>query len=335
MDTAGFGDHGELGAKRKQKTLQALKQADVAVLILDQDKIETFEEEIIAELNKEKIPFLKVYNKADTKNITATDGIKVNSTDTSSRDKVLSLLKEELCKICPDNFLANPPMLGDLATPKSTIMMIIPIDYEAPKGRLILPQVQAIRDCLDHNQNIMIVKQDNYLQALNNLKVPPSLVVCDSQVVDLMVAQTPAHIRCTTFSILMARLKGDLAKMIQGAMLVRTLKDHDKILIAESCTHHPLNDDIGRIKIPNLLRQKTKKELDIDFVSGCDFASDLSKYKLVVHCGGCTINRKEMLCRINSCTNAGVGITNYGVLISELKGVLNRVIEPFDNIILP
>ena len=192
-----------------------------------------------------------------------------------------------------------------------------------------MPQVQAIRDCLDHNQNILVCKETNYIQTLANLKNPPALVVCDSQVVDFMVKNTPPEIKCTTFSILMARFKADLTIMAKNAAVISKLQDGDKVLIAESCTHHAVEDDIGRVKIPNLLRKKTQKNLQIDFVSGCDFSKNLEQYKLVVQCGGCTINRKEMLSRLYRCDAAEVKITNYGVCISELKGVLARVLEPF------
>ena len=210
--------------------------------------------------------------------------------------------------------------------------MLIPIDYEAPKGRLIMPQVQAIRDCLDHNQSILAVKENDYVSVLQNFKNPPALVICDSQVVDKMVAETPANIKCTTFSILMARFKGDLRKMAEGAAMIDRLQDGDKILIAESCTHHAVEDDIGRVKIPNWLTRKTGKNLQIDFVSGCDFSTNLTDYKLVIQCGGCAFNRREILSRIYKCEQAGVAITNYGICISELKGVLRRVLEPFGDV---
>lgn len=330
MDTAGFGDESELGAKRLEKTLEALNRADVALLVCQGYMVEEPEEEIIALAHEKNIPLIRIYNHADRHSIPATDGIVVNSTDISSRNRVLNELKSELIKVCPEDFLNSQPLVGDLAPAHSTVMMIIPLDYEAPKGRLIMPQVQAIRDCLDHNQNIMVVKEDEYVDALNNLKTPPSLVICDSQIVDNMVKQTPPDIKCTTFSILMARFKGDLRKMVQGAKIINELKDGDKILIAESCTHHAMEDDIGRVKIPNWLLKKTKADLKIDYVSGCDFAKDLSQYKLVIQCGGCAINRREILSRIYKCERAGVAITNYGVCISELKGVLDRVLEPFD-----
>ena len=332
LDTAGFGDNTELSEQRLAKTAKVLDRADIAVMVCEGDSLGAEEKQIITLTSQRKIPLIKVYNKADKYNITATDGIIMSAADKNSRDKVLNELKAALIKACPEDFINSRPLLGDLAPEHSTVVMIIPIDYEAPKGRLIMPQVQAIRDCLDHNQNVLVVKENDYQAVLQNFKNPPALVVCDSQVVDKMVAETPAELKCTTFSILMARFKGDLQKMVAGAAMINKLQDGDKILIAESCTHHAVEDDIGRVKIPNWLKKKTGKNLQIDHVSGCDFAANLADYKLVIQCGGCAINRKEILSRIYKCEQAGVAITNYGVCISELKGVLQRVLEPFGDV---
>lgn len=332
LDTAGFGDNTELSGQRLEKTIKTLDRADIAVLVCEGDNIGEEENKIISLTSQHKIPLIKIYNKADKYSITATDGIIISAADKNSRDKVLNELKAALIKVCPEDFINRRPLLGDLSPEHSTVVMIIPIDYEAPKGRLIMPQVQAIRDCLDNNQNVLVVKENDYKAVLQNFKNPPALVVCDSQVVDKMVTETPADIKCTTFSILMARFKGDLPKMTAGAEMIDKLQDGDKILIAESCTHHAVEDDIGRVKIPNWLKKKTGKNLQIDHVSGCDFATNLAKYKLVIQCGGCTINRKEILSRIYKCEQAGVAITNYGVCISKLKGVLPRVLEPFNDI---
>lgn len=332
IDTAGFGDESELGEKRLVKTRQIIDRADIALLICQGDKIEAPEQEIIDLAAARNLPLIKIFNQADKYKVSASDGIKVNSLDLNSRDEVLNRLKAALIAVCPDDFLNAVPLVGDLAPEHSTVVMMIPIDYEAPKGRLIMPQVQAIRDCLDHEQSVLAVKETDYASALQNFKTPPALVICDSQVVDKMVELTPPEIKCTTFSILMARFKGDLGKMVRGAAMLSRLEDGDKILIAESCTHHAVEDDIGRVKIPNLIRKKTGKNLQIDHVSGCDFPDNLGEYKLVVQCGGCVINRREILSRIYKCEQAGVAITNYGVCISELKGVLQRVIEPFDEV---
>ena len=328
LDTAGLGDTTVLGEERQAGTNRVLDRADVAVLVCEGDQFATEEEHILAECEKRRIPLIKVYNKADLYNC-PNDGIKVVSTDKNSRDKVLNELKEKLLKVVPEDFIKAPSLLGDLIPPQGTIILITPIDKEAPKGRLIMPQVQAIRDGLDNNAVVMVVKETEYLQALNSLKHKPDLVVCDSQVVDFMVTNTPQDIKCTTFSILFARLKGDLRKMAEGAKTIATLQDDDKILIAEACTHHAIEDDIGKVKIPNWLRKKTGKNLQIDHVSGCTFPENLGDYKLVIQCGGCTQNRREILSRIQKCQTSAVPMTNYGICISELKGVLDRVLSPF------
>ncbi|MBQ8465835.1 MAG: [Alphaproteobacteria bacterium] len=328
LDTAGLDDNTELGEQRRQKTKRTLDKADVAVLVCDGDKFGSPEQEIIKECETRSIPIIKVYNKADTTQ-TKADGLHVNSLDKSSRDQVLNELKAELLKIVPEDFIKAPALLGDLVPPQSTVILITPIDKEAPKGRLIMPQVQAIRDALDYDNIVLVVKENQYEQALKSLKNKPDLVVCDSQVVDFMVTKTPADIKCTTFSILFARLKGDLLKQAEGAKMIAKLGDGDKVLIAEACTHHAIEDDIGKVKIPNLLKKKTGKNLQIDFCAGCMFPNNLDEYKLVVQCGGCTQNRREILSRIQKCETAKVAITNYGICISELKGVLDRVMEPF------
>lgn len=328
LDTAGFGDMTELSGKRLEKTQAVFDRADIVILVCEGSQIGEYEEQIIHEAAARKLPLVKVFNKADICPVTDDGGIAVNSTDKSSRHEVLNKLKAELIKVCPEDFIDTPTIFGDLAPAGSTVMMIVPIDFEAPKGRLILPQVQAVRDGLDNSQIVTVVKESEYLSSLHNMKTPPSLVICDSQVVDFMVANTPSQIPCTTFSILFARLKGDIVKLVEGAAAISGLQDGDKILIAESCTHHAVEDDIGRVKIPRWLAQKTGKKLIIDHAAGLDFPADLAEYKLVIQCGGCMHNRRTMLSRINRCEQAGVPITNYGVCISELKGVLERVLTP-------
>lgn len=328
MDTAGFGDDTDLASARLAKTTQVFNRSDVIVLVCEGNHIGEYEQEIIAEAAQRHLPLIKIFNKADLFSSDG-EGIKVNSLDKFGRDAVLNQLKAELLKVIPEDYINTPALLGDLAPRGSHVMMIVPIDFEAPKGRLILPQVQAIRDCLDNNQIVTIVKESEYLQALANLKNPPALVVCDSQVVDFMTANTPDTIPCTTFSILFARLKGDIIKLVEGAAAIKHLQDGDKVLIAESCTHHAAEDDIGRVKIPRWLAAKTGKNLQIEHVAGHDFPAGLSEYKLVIQCGGCMQNRREVLTRINCCETVEVPITNYGVCISELKDVLERVLMPF------
>ena len=328
LDTAGFGDETGLADKRLAKTKRVLDQADIAVLVCEGNIFGAEEEEILALCAARQLPVIKVYNKADLYDCPE-DGIKVSAINPDDRDRVLGELKQALLKIVPEDFIKAPALLGDLVSPKSTIILITPIDKEAPKGRLIMPQVQAIRDALDYDNIVMIVKENEYMQALQSLKNKPDLVVCDSQVVDFMVANTPQDVPCTTFSILFARLKGDLFKLAEGAKAISKLKDGDKVLIAEACTHHAIEDDIGKVKIPNWLKKKTSANLQIDHVAGCTFPENLQAYKLVIQCGGCTQNRREILSRIQKCEAAGVAITNYGICISELKGVLDRVMSPF------
>ena len=328
LDTPGLGDTTILADKRLAKTHQIFERADVIILLLNGDTLHSEEQQVIDEAEKRKIPLIKIYTKADEYTI-ATNAMKVNSLDASSRDRVLNELKSKLLEICPEEFIKTPPILGDLVPKGGIVVMIVPIDYEAPKGRLIMPQVQSIRDALDADQTVVVVKENAYAAALQNLKKQPDLVVCDSQVVDKMVRETPQGIKCTTFSTLFARLKGDMIALTAGAAEISRLKDGDKVLIAEACTHHAIEDDIGKVKIPRWLKEKTSKNLQIDFAAGRDFPTDLSQYKLVIQCGGCMFGRREILARISKCQALNVPITNYGICISELKGVLERILEPF------
>lgn len=333
LDTAGFGDDTVLSASRLEKTFKVLDKADIAVLVSAGKETVAYDKQISAEIKKRNIPMILVRNKADLYHHEPQDGaIDVCSLDKSSRDKVILAFKRELIKICPDDFINTPTIFGDLVPDGGTTVLLVPIDKEAPKGRLILPQAQTIRDGLDHNQTMLVMQEQNFDSALKNLKQKPDLIICDSQIVDFMVEHTPSDIKCTTFSILFGRLKGDLHKFVEGAAAISKLKDGDKVLIAESCTHHAVEDDIGHIKIPRWLKQKTGADLQISYVAGCDFPQDLSSYKLVIQCGGCMLNRRQILHRINLCESAGVPITNYGICISELKGVLPRVLEPFEQI---
>ncbi|MDY4842235.1 MAG: [FeFe] hydrogenase H-cluster maturation GTPase HydF [Alphaproteobacteria bacterium] len=331
LDTAGFGDDTELSVQRIEKTRKVFDRADVILLVTDSPLADETEQAIIVEAEKRKLPVLKIYNKADTYTAPA-DGIAVNSLDKASRDKVLVQLKSALLRLCPDDFIHTPPLFGDLVPAGSSVLLLIPIDKEAPKGRLIMPQVQAIREGLDYNLIVSAVTENRYAEALAACKKAPDLVICDSQIVDFMTAHTPPDIKCTTFSTLFARLKGDLGKFAEGAAVISKLKDGDKVLIAECCTHHAVEDDIGKVKIPHWLKEKTGKNLQIDFCAGRDFPDNLSAYRLVIQCGGCMFGRREILARINACEAAGVAITNYGIGISEMKNVLPRILEPFGQV---
>jgi [FeFe] hydrogenase H-cluster maturation GTPase HydF len=327
IDTAGLDDSTVLGGKRVEKTKKVFDRADVILLICDGEQFGEFERAVCEKAGQ--TPVIKIANKSDQTNPSDPSYLACNSTDFSSREKVLSQLKAQLLAVCPEEFLQPPPLVGDLVKPGGIAVLIVPIDLQAPKGRLILPQVSTIRDALDNDAAALVVKEREYTHILHQLKTPPDLVVCDSQVVLKMIGDTPNEIPCTTFSILFARLKGDLPKLAAGAAAIDRLKDGDKVLIAESCSHHAAEDDIGRVKIPRWLRQYCGCELQIDVYAGRDFPENLNEYSLVVQCGGCMHNRREILSRIEKCEAAGVPITNYGLCISQTQGVLKRVLSPF------
>jgi [FeFe] hydrogenase H-cluster maturation GTPase HydF len=327
IDTAGLDDSTVLGGKRIEKTKKVFDRADVILLICEGEQFGEFEREVCEKAGT--TPVIKIANKSDLSGPTDPSYLPCNSTDFSSREKVLWQLKAKLLAVCPEEFLQPPPLVGDLVKPGGIAILIVPIDLQAPKGRLILPQVSTIRDALDNDAAALVVKEREYTHILHQLKTPPDLVVCDSQVVLKMIGDTPKEIPCTTFSILFARLKGDLPKLAAGAAAIERLKGGDKVLIAESCSHHAAEDDIGRVKIPRWLRQYCGCELKIDVYAGRDFPENLNEYSLVVQCGGCMHNRREILSRIEKCEAAGVPITNYGLCISQTQGVLKRVLSPF------
>lgn len=339
LDTAGLDDTSVLAPLRIEKTKQVFNRTDITLLVTEPNRWTDFEDEISREAAKRKIPLLVVVNKADQdepeedflKKIQSIGKyVLVSSTEKGKRDIFLNNLKKELIALCPEDFLKPVALLGDLIPKNGLVVMVVPIDLEAPKGRLILPQVQAIRDVLDHDAAVLVVKEREYAAYLEKLKNPPDLVVCDSQAVKQVVADTPKNVKCTTFSMLFARLKGDLGYLVNGARAVDTLKKGDAVLIAESCTHHAVEDDIGRVKIPRWLKEYTGLELTTDVCAGHDFPKDIAKYKLIIHCGSCMLNRREMLHRIHESSRIGVPMTNYGVCISYLQGVLDRTLEPFE-----
>ncbi len=339
LDTAGLDDQTVLSTERLKKTEEAYHRTDVILLVCENNHFDAFERHVIERAADGGIPVIAVVNKTDIAPPDATflalleeqtaAVITCAATDTQQREPLLAELKRALLEICPEDFLRPPPLVGDLLPAAGLAILIIPIDLQAPKGRLILPQVQTIRDTLDHDAAALVVKEREYAATLQRLNKPPDLVICDSQVVMKMVADTPPGIPCTTFSILLARLKGDLAKFARGAAAIDQLKSGDRILIAESCSHHAMEDDIGRVKIPRWLRQYTGADLTFESFAGRDFPANLCDYALVVQCGGCMNNRREMLSRIQRCEAANVPITNYGVCISQTQGVLRRVLSPF------
>jgi [FeFe] hydrogenase H-cluster maturation GTPase HydF len=329
LDTAGIDDTTALGEKRISKTEKVFDRADVIVLLHEGGQVTEFEEGVSAKADEKKIPVIRVANKSDQYDVLDQYDLSCNSTDISCRDHVLAELKAELLRVCPDEFITPPPLLSDLVKPGGVAMLIVPIDLQAPKGRLILPQVSTIRDALDNDAATLVCKEREYAHMLSMLKQQPDVAICDSQMVLKMVADTPPEIPCTTFSILFARIKGDLRKFAMGAAAIDQLEPGDKVLIAESCSHHALEDDIGRVKIPRWLRQYVGVDVQIDVYSGRDFPDNLSDYKLAVQCGGCMQNRREVLSRIEKCESAGVPITNYGMCIAQTQGVLKRVLSPF------
>lgn len=337
LDTAGLDDTTELGAKRVKRSRAIYKRADVAVLITGADADET-DLAIAQEIHEAKLPLITVFNKIDlekpSSELIATyeklgKVVEVSSVEQEHQDRYLRRFKAELIAVVPDEYVRPQPLLGDLLRPGGHVVFIVPIDLQAPKGRLILPQVQAIRDVLDSDAIVSVVKEREYPWLLENLKQDPDLVVCDSQVVQKMVADTPSHIKVTTFSILFARFKGELDDLVEGAAALANLDDGDKVLVAESCSHHAMEDDIGRVKIPRWIRQFVGGDVKIDHYAGRDFPENLTDYKVVVHCGSCMLTRKEMLSRIEACEAAGVPITNYGLTISYVQGVFKRILSPF------
>jgi [FeFe] hydrogenase H-cluster maturation GTPase HydF len=337
-DTGGVDDDSALGDKRREKMFAALRRMDVAVLIVEPNVWTEHEDRLLQELKSAGRPLLVVVGKTDLhkpsasflERVRAASPFVVESTASAGqRDRVVNAFKAALGQLMPEGSLHLPDFFGGAVPLGGIVLLIIPVDMEAPKGRLILPQAQAVRAALDGSAIAVVAKETEYLAALAKLATPPDLVVCDSQVVDRMVAETPPNVRCTTFSILLARLKGDLPEMVKAARAIDDLQDGDRILIGEACTHHAMDDDIGRKKIPRWLKEKTGKTLQIDVMAGRDWPADLEKYRLVIHCGACMLNRREMLYRLQTAGGRGVPMTNYGVAISYLKGVLPRVLEPF------
>lgn len=339
LDTAGFNDLSTLAQLRMEKTRKVFNRADVILLVVEPDIWNEYEEDILSQAEKNKIPVIIVVNKIDLKypddlfieKIKEKTKIFIlcSSIKLENRDDYVNELKRCLMEICPDDFLNPPALIGDLLPSGGLAILIVPIDLEAPKGRIILPQVQTIRDALDNDAACLIVKEREYAHLLDNLKNPPDIVVCDSQVVLKMMADTPKNIKCTTFSILFARYKSNLVEAVRNVLIIDKLKSGDKILVAEACSHHPVEDDIGRVKIPRWLRQYVGGDLKIDVCAGRDYPDNLKNYKLIIHCGGCMFTRREVLVRFQQAKEAGIPITNYGVCISFLQGVLERALSPF------
>ena len=335
IDTAGLDDNdARLGGLRVEKSRKIFERADLALLVSDASW-GRFEEELLAIFAARKTNVIAVFNKIDQapppeRILADLDARGIPHVALSARTgEGLHDLREMILRKAPEDFLSSDRLLGDLVPKGAAVMLITPIDLEAPKGRMILPQVQAIRDTLDHDCYCLVVKENSLADALADLKTPPALAVTDSQAFGTVSPIVPDSVPLTSFSILLARQKGDLPTCAAGAAAIGNLKADSRVLIAEACSHHPIGEDIGTVKIPNWLRRRCSPDLVIEHAQGHDFPKDLSGYDLVIHCGGCTFNRREMLSRILQCTEQGVPFTNYGVAIAYCFGILERALRPF------
>jgi [FeFe] hydrogenase H-cluster maturation GTPase HydF len=335
IDTAGIDDAGALGELRMEKTRRVFDRTELAVLVAEVSGWGDFERQIIDEFRRRRIPTIVAFNKIDldppSENLLrrlADEKIPAVGTS-ATREFGIAELRQALIASAPADFIDGPAVVSDLVGPGEMAVLVVPIDKEAPKGRLILPQVQAIRDLLDGDAYCLVVKERELRAALDRLKAPPKLVVTDSQAFLKVAADTPPCVLMTSFSILFSRFKGDLLTQVQGTLAIDGLRGGDRVLIAEACSHHPIGEDIGRVKIPRWLAQYVGAALRIEHVQGHDFPDDLSPYKLVIHCGACMGNRREMLNRIARCRQSGVPITNYGLTIAYSLGIFDRALSPF------
>lgn len=335
VDTAGIDDVGALGLQRVEKTKKVIDRTDLAIIVCDFNGFNEFEEGLIKEFKLRKIPFIIVVNKIDEKEISdktfaklkqyETDIIKTSAKELTGIEE----LKQSLIKNVPEEFFSTPSIASDLLPAGELAILVVPVDLEAPKGRLILPQVQTIRDLLDNDSMVMVVKERELRCALDRLKEPPKLVITDSQAFLKVSADVPKSINLTSFSILFARLKGDLNEFVKGTLAIDKLKSGDKVLICESCTHHAIGDDIGRVKIPRWISEYTGKKIEFVHYAGHDFPENLKDYALIIHCGACMTNRREILSRILKAKTAGVPMTNYGLTIAYSLGVFERALKVF------
>ncbi len=337
IDTAGIDDVGDLGALRIEKSLSVLAKTDLMLLVVDPaEGVGIYEQEIVERARENGVPVVGVLNKIDLYlaarveeigNALRVPMVAISALTGEGIDK----LKMAMIRLAPKGWAAQT-ILGDLISPGALVVLVVPIDLAAPRGRLILPQVQTIRDILDNDAMTLVVKERELKGALSALKEKPRLVVTDSQAFLKVAADTPRDVPMTSFSILFARYKGNLGILVQGAKAIEDLSPGDRVLIAEACTHHRVEDDIGTIKIPRWLRQLVGGALDFKWASGTELPSDLEQYKLIVHCGACMINRKAMLHRLMMADEAGVPIVNYGVLIAHVLGILPRALQPFPEV---
>jgi [FeFe] hydrogenase H-cluster maturation GTPase HydF len=335
IDTAGIDDSGALGAQRVERTRRVLARVDLALLVAEAGAWGDFEEALLGELRGRGLKVVVVINKCDCdapdENLTRRLASEQTPcvTTISLTGAGLPDLREALLRAAPPEWVDAPALVSDLVPAGETAVLVVPIDKEAPKGRLILPQVQAIRDLLDGDACCLVVKERELAHALAQLRQPPRLVVTDSQAFLKVAADTPPEVPLTSFSILMARAKGDLTALVRGVCAIDRLRTNDRVLIAEACTHHPIGEDIGRVKIPRWLTQYVGGRLEFVHVQGHDFPDDVSPFRLVTHCGACMWNRREMLSRLIRCAAQSVPVTNYGLTIAHSLGLLERGLSPF------
>lgn len=335
IDTAGIDDYGELGTKRVEKTYQTIKNIDCAILVITNNEFDTPEIELINRFTENDIPFLVIHNKSD---IIPIDTSLKSRIEHDYNTKVLdfntingdtSTLTELLKKTIPETSYHKPSLLGDIIKPKDVVVLVTPIDAEAPDGRMILPQVMAIRDVLDNDCICVVVKETNLQDYFEKITCKPALVVTDSQVFAMVNKIVPHEIPLTSFSIVLARLRGDFDNYAKGTSFLSQLKDDDKILMLESCTHQVNCEDIGRYKIPNLIRKFTKKNISFDYISGLAPIENIEQYAMVIQCGGCMVTRKQLINRTNMAVNKNIPISNYGMTLAYLNGIFDRAMEPF------
>jgi [FeFe] hydrogenase H-cluster maturation GTPase HydF len=338
VDTAGIDDVGELGSKRIDKTVQTINHIDLAIVVIANNTWGSFEVSLVEKFSKVDVPYIVVHNKYDINplsnetinSLRQLPGspiiVEVSSTTNYGFDELVRAIGQAI----PDSSWQTPTLLGDLVKPNDIVLLITPIDTEAPAGRMILPQVQVIRDALDNNAVAIVVKESEVDEFLRKTGVKPVLAVTDSQVFSKADASIPKDIQLTSFSILLARLKGDFENYIKGTPKIAELKDGDRILLLESCTHHVSCDDIGRVKIPKWLLEYTAKQLEFEVVAGLDILPrPITDYALVVQCGACVITRKQLQSRLRLAIEAGVPITNFGMTIAYVQGIFNRAVAPF------
>ena len=334
IDTPGLDDEGELGALRIQKAYQILNKTDIAVLVIDASLGITKEDsEILKRIHEKEIPCVIVVNKSDICPNCNLEDLPLPDSDSailvsSKTGEHIHELKELLAQQASQDTIQKS-IVADLLNPLDFVVLVVPIDSAAPKGRLILPQQQTIRDILEAKASAIVVQETELAETLNSLGKKPKMVITDSQVFKKVSAVTPDDILLTSFSILFARYKGNLKTLVDGASALDSLKNGDRILISEGCTHHRQCDDIGTVKLPNWIRSYTKKEVEFEFTSGTEFPLDLTRYKMIIHCGGCMLNEREMKYRLKCADDADIPITNYGTAIAYMKGILERSIEIF------